>query len=126
VAYAALFPEYGGSENIRVISVMGRFLEHSRAYYFKNGGHAELFLGSADMMQRNLDHRVETLFPVLDEVVISRVLEDLELLLADNVKAWTMDASGSYSLMENDQPAVNSQVRCLERVAQKKISHILK
>jgi len=59
-------------------------------------------------------------------VVISRVLEDLELLLADNVKAWTMDASGSYSLMENDQPAVNSQVRCLERVAQKKISHILK
>jgi len=101
-------------------------LEHSRAYYFNNGGKAELFLGSADMMQRNLDHRVETIFPVFDETIIDRVLEDLELLLADNVKAWTMDASGMYSLMQNDQPPCNSQVRFLERAVQKKISHILK
>ncbi|WP_011890136.1 polyphosphate kinase 1 [Chlorobium phaeovibrioides] len=116
----------GVSDTIRVISVIGRFLEHSRAYYFNNGGKAELFLGSADMMQRNLDHRVETIFPVFDETIIDRVLEDLELLLADNVKAWTMDASGMYSLMQNDQPPCNSQVRFLERAVQKKISHILK
>ncbi len=99
----------GISDNIRVISIIGRFLEHSRAYYFNNGGKEELYLGSADIMQRNLDDRIETLFPVLDKTLVQRVKGDLQLLLTDNVKAWEMNPDGSYTKINNDEPKVNSQ-----------------
>ena len=112
----------GISDNIRVISVIGRFLEHSRAYYFHNGGRTELYLGSADIMPRNLDHRVETLFPVFDKECIRAVKADLDLLLSDNVKAWKMDADGTYSMIDNDAPKINSQVLFLTRSTLKKIS----
>ncbi|NHQ60879.1 polyphosphate kinase 1 [Chlorobium sp. BLA1] len=112
----------GVSEHIRVISITGRFLEHSRAYYFQNGGRAELFLGSADLMPRNLDHRVETLFPVFDKACIRSVKSDLDLILSDNVKAWQMQADGTYSLVDNDAPEINSQSLFLSRSTIKKTS----
>jgi polyphosphate kinase len=112
----------GISENIRVISVIGRFLEHSRAYYFNNGGKEELYLGSADMMPRNLDDRVETLFPVFDKALIRVVKTDLDLIMNDNVKAWEMNVDAIYSKISNDGPQVNSQALFLDRSAKKKIS----
>ena len=99
----------GVSDNIRVISIIGRFLEHSRAYYFHNGGKEELYLGSADIMPRNLDDRIETLFPVLDKTLTQRVKGDLQRMLTDNVKAWEMTSEGLYSKINNDEPKVNSQ-----------------
>ena len=99
----------GISDNIRVISIIGRFLEHSRAYYFHNGGKEELYLGSADIMPRNLDDRIETLFPVFDKTLIQRVKGDLQLMLTDNVKAWEMAPDGLYAKINNDEPKVNSQ-----------------
>jgi polyphosphate kinase len=112
----------GVSDNIRVTSVIGRFLEHSRAYYFNNGGNAELYLGSADIMPRNLDDRVETLFPVFDHDCICAVKSDLDLLLSDNVKAWHMNADGTYSMISNDEPTINSQALFLTRSSLKKPS----
>jgi polyphosphate kinase len=87
----------GVSENITVTSIVGRFLEHSRIYYFRNGGQEEVLLGSSDMMPRNLDKRVELLFPVLD-AKIRRALVDkiLAMHLKDNVKTRRLRADGSY------------------------------
>jgi polyphosphate kinase len=87
----------GISENIQVISVVGRFLEHSRIYYFSNGGQEEIYLGSADLMPRNINRRVEVLFPVSDPRLI-RYLHDEVLVtyLNDNIKARLMSPDGSY------------------------------
>jgi polyphosphate kinase len=87
----------GLSENIRVISILGRFLEHSRIYYFYNGGNEQVYLGSADLMPRNINRRVEVLFPVQDMPLI-RYLRDevLQTALNDNVKARIMQPDGSY------------------------------
>src|SRR6266699_2218005 len=87
----------GVSETIRVRSLVGRFLEHSRVYYFRNGGDEEILLGSADMMQRNLDHRVETLFPIEDPVLREAILERLlKSALADTVNARELMSDGRY------------------------------
>jgi polyphosphate kinase len=107
----------GVSENIRVVSVIGRFLEHSRAYCFSNGGKEELYLGSADIMPRNLDDRVETLFPVFDKELINVVKSDLDLILSDNVKAWEMNPEGLFSKIVNDAPKVCSQGAFLKRAS---------
>lgn len=110
----------GISENIRVISVIGRFLEHSRAYYFNNGGHARLFLGSADIMPRNLDKRVETIFPVVDQRLVESVKSDLELILSDNRKAWEMQPDGTYLKKRNGRPATDSQRLFMRRSLRRK------
>src|SRR5262245_11423350 len=87
----------GVSENIRVRSIVGRFLEHSRVYYFFAGGEEELLCSSADWMERNFFRRFEVAFPILDEDLRSRVLaEALELPLSDNQQAWELEADGSY------------------------------
>jgi polyphosphate kinase len=87
----------GVSENIEVISIIGRFLEHSRIYYFHNGGGEEVYLGSADLMPRNLDHRVEILFPLADEKIVARVRDELlKGYLADTANARRMLPDGSY------------------------------
>jgi polyphosphate kinase len=87
----------GISENIRVISIVGRFLEHSRIYYFHNGGDEEIYLGSADLMPRNLDRRVEVLFPVNGRELIEHVKNQiLDIYLEDTVKARQMRGDGSY------------------------------
>ncbi len=85
------------SENIKVVSVVGRFLEHSRIYYFRNGGNDEVYLGSADLMPRNIDRRVEALFPVQDTDMIRRFREEiLATYLSDSVKARRMLPDGTY------------------------------
>jgi polyphosphate kinase len=86
------------SENIRVRSILGRFLEHHRVWYFENGGATEVWLASADWMGRNLFRRVEVAFPVLDPVLRKRVIDEgLKAYLADNREAWTLDAQGRWS-----------------------------
>ena len=92
----------GISENIRVRSVVGRFLEHSRLYWFKNGGDEEMYIGSADLMERNLDRRVETLTPVRDHDLL-RHLRDvvLDAYLRDTARAYRLDVSGSYQPPEH-------------------------
>ena len=112
----------GISDNIRVISIIGRFLEHSRAYYFHNGGKEELYLGSADIMPRNLDDRVETLFPVFNKSLIQVVKSDLDLILSDNVKAWEMNPDGSYEKINSVEPKLNSQALFLARSLSKRNS----
>jgi len=87
----------GVSENIHVRSIVGRFLEHSRIFWFSNGGHDEVFLGSADLMGRNLDRRVEILFPVLDQLLIRHIRTAvLDTCLRDTMKARVMQADGTY------------------------------
>jgi len=87
----------GVSENIRVRSIVGRFLEHSRVYWFGNDGDPELYCASADWLERNLLHRVETCFPILDEKLAARVFRDhLQNYLDDNCNAWELDSEGHY------------------------------
>ena len=88
----------GVSDNIRVHSIVGRFLEHSRIYFFQNGEEEEIYVGSADMMPRNLDRRVEVLFPVRSRRLIGRLKEILDQYLADDVSARHMRSDGSYTL----------------------------
>ncbi len=102
----------GVSETIHVRSIVGRFLEHSRVYYFRNGGDEEILLGSADMMQRNLDHRVETLFPIEDSVLREAILERLlKSELADTVNARELMPDGSYVRVQpaNGEPPFDCQ-----------------
>jgi polyphosphate kinase len=105
------------SENIRVISVVGRFLEHSRIYYFKNGGQEEILLGSADLMPRNINNRVEVLFPVEDVDVIRYLRDDvLAEYMNDNVKSRLMYPDGTYQKIEldGDKEILNIQVKLFE------------
>jgi polyphosphate kinase len=107
----------GLSNNIRVVSIVGRFLEHSRVYYFRNNGAEEIYVGSADLMERNLDRRVETVYPILDPAIRQRIkTEVLELGLADNVKARELRPDGSYVFVtpKPGEPLINSQLRLLE------------
>ena len=94
----ALRPEVRGvSDHIRVRSIVGRFLEHSRIYYFANGGQEEVYVGSADWMPRNLYERVEVIFPLKDELLRERVRQEiLEAYLADNVKSRILQKDGTY------------------------------
>jgi len=108
----------GISENIRVISIVGRFLEHSRIYYFRNNGDDEVYVGSADLMPRNLNRRVEVLFPIEEGRLIRFLREEvLDVYLADNVKAREMRDNGSYFRrpLEKGQARLNSQEVLLER-----------
>lgn len=109
----------GVSHNIRVRSIIGRFLEHSRIYYFANGGDEKLFLSSADWMERNLDKRVETCFPVEGKKLISRVKKELESYLADNTHAWVLQADGSYLRQQptGNQNPRNAQLALLEKLS---------
>ncbi len=86
----------GISENIKVISIVGRFLEHDRVIYFKNDGKAEVFISSADWMERNLYHRVEIATPIENKILQERIINELEYYLLDNSQAWEMNADGEY------------------------------
>jgi polyphosphate kinase len=88
----------GVSDRIRVISVVGRYLEHSRAFCFENGGSPEVFIGSADWMPRNLDRRIEAVAPLEDSAHRQTVLQVLEMMWKDNQQAWELKADGSYVL----------------------------
>jgi polyphosphate kinase len=106
----------GVSENIRVRSIVGRFLEHPRVWCFGEGGEAEVFCSSADWMERNFFRRVEIAFPILDARLRSALREDLQVYLADNVDAWLLLTDGSYvrATAEDDLP-VSAQALLLER-----------
>ena len=86
----------GISDNIQVVSIVGRFLEHARAYWFRNNDDPFLLIGSADLMPRNLDGRIEVLVPVLDPAIRSRIKATLDLQLADNVQSWKLQSDGTY------------------------------
>lgn len=106
-----LRPELAGiSENIRVLSIVGRFLEHSRVYYFFNNGNEEIYLSSADMMRRNLDRRVEILFPILDATHRKQIKKDLDLMLKDNLKARALNPDGTYRPVAVTDTPINSQL----------------
>lgn len=89
----------GLSENIEVTSIVGRYLEHSRVFYFRNGGDEEVHLSSADWMPRNLDRRVEIMFPVQDEQHRDRLIDILRVVFSDNERAWRLGQDGAYALM---------------------------
>lgn len=96
----------GISENIRVVSVVGRFLEHSRVLFFRNGGHEQIYIGSADMMPRNLDRRVEVLVPIEDPGLAAFIREELlATTLADRAKSRIMQPDGSYVRYQNEDPS---------------------
>ncbi len=102
----------GVSDNIRVISVVGRFLEHSRVYYFHNGGNEQIYLGSADLMPRNINRRVEVLFPVQDQRIIRYLRDDLlETYMRANVKVRVLHADGTYERLKKKEgdPHINPQ-----------------
>lgn len=107
----------GVSENITVISIVGRFLEHSRIYWFYRNGASRLYLSSADMMTRNMVKRVEILFPVLSPSIKRRVMDILTLELNDTAKARMQDAQGIYHYKESEHSEINSQQLLLERAS---------
>lgn len=108
----------GVSENIRVISIIGRFLEHSRMFYFFNGGDEEVYIGSADWMQRNLTRRVEAIVQVEDPTIAKELQEILGVMLADNRQAWDLQPSGHYSQRRPPAncPEVSSQQILMDMV----------
>ena len=115
----------GVSENIKVISIVGRYLEHSRIYYFHNGGKEEIYMGSADLMTRNYDHRVDVMFPLENQGQINYVRRGmLEIYLSDNTRARLMNPDGSYARLKppSDSKAVDVQLWLSSRSDGKKVS----
>jgi polyphosphate kinase len=108
----------GVSHNIQVRSIIGRFLEHTRVYYFLNGGDELIYLSSADWMERNLDKRVETCFPVEGKKLITRVKKELESYLTDNTQAWVLQSDGRYLRQQptGNQNPRNAQAALLEKL----------
>lgn len=112
------YPEI--SENIRVISVIGRLLEHSRVFYFGNGGSPQVFIGSADWMPRNLDRRVEAIVPVEEPRLRDELIAFLELVLADNRQSWELQTNGAYTRRQPaaGEPEVSCQQTFIDRAMQ--------
>jgi polyphosphate kinase len=109
----------GVSENIRVRSIIGRFLEHTRCYYFHNDGAEDLYCASADWMDRNMFRRIELMFPLLDARLKRRVIADLDVYLADNTQAWELQPSGEYlPLNTSGDDAINAQSTLLRQLAE--------
>ena len=102
------------SENIRVISIIGQFLEHSRIFWFKNGGTPEIFIGSADLMRRNLDRRVEAMTPIEDPKLRARLEQILNIYLKDNRGAWEMQSDGSFVQLRPEKETICSQTQLIE------------
>jgi polyphosphate kinase len=109
----ALRPGVAGlSENITVLSIIGRFLEHTRIFYFRNDLAHDLYLSSADWMDRNFFRRIEVCFPILDEKLKKRVLDEgLKIYLKDNVQAWEMDCNGFW---HRKAPSARSTITCAQ------------
>jgi polyphosphate kinase len=108
----------GVSENIRVRSIVGRFLEHTRVLHFHNDGEPEVFLSSADWMERNFFRRIEVAFPILDKPLRKRVIADLQFYLDDNVQTWELQSDGSYRrLVAGDAPAFSAQQALLNEMS---------
>ena len=104
----------GQSESVRVVSIIGRFLEHSRVFWFGNGGQAEVFIGSADWMGRNLDRRVEAVTPIDDPVLRSQLENLLQTYLQDNRGAWDMGSDGQFTQRQPQDDERNSQLQLMD------------
>ena len=106
----------GMSENIRVISIVGRYLEHSRIFYFHNNGEAEIFIGSADWMPRNLDRRVEAVTPVEEPTILQKLKDIVNLMLRDNCQCWELQPDGQYIRRSPDaeEAECNAQATLVE------------
>ena len=122
----------GLSDNISVVSIVGRFLEHSRIFYFRNGGEEEFYIGSADLMTRNLEHRVEVLTPVELDVHKEELRTILNACLQDPISAWDMQSDGSYmrrsgrvenGICAQDKLTALAQERSKSARAHKKVSY---
>jgi len=112
------------SENITVYSIVGRYLEHSRIYYFENAGNPKIFLSSADWMPRNLDRRVETMFPIEDERLKEEIRDILDLMVADNVKARIQKENGDYVIKKHQGvQSVESQEALAQYYREKNQKH---
>ncbi len=108
----------GVSENIRVISIIGRFLEHSRIYFYQNGGNEEVYIGSADWMPRNLDRRVEAIVPIESSEIVQDLQEILGIMLSDNRQSWELQSDGSYvQRRPRDNASENSSHKILMDMA---------
>ena len=109
----------GVSHNIQVRSIIGRFLEHTRVFYFLNGGEEKIYLSSADWMERNLDKRVETCFPVEGKKLITRVKKELDAYLTDNTHAWVLQPDGRYLRLSptGNQNSRSAQASLLEKLS---------
>jgi len=103
------------SENIKVISIIGHFLEHSRIFWFYNNGDNEVFIGSADWMRRNLDRRIEAVTPIEDYELKSKIFTLLQTYIKDNYFSWIMKDDGSYSKYELDSSHNRSQIDLIEK-----------
>ena len=110
----------GVSDNIEVRSIIGRFLEHSRIYWFENGGEPEVYAASADFMKRNMFRRVESCFPIEHKKLSERIRGDLELYLSDNTQAWLLEPDGTYRrpAPAADLPKTRSQAVLLEQLTE--------
>ena len=110
----------GISENIEVRSIIGRFLEHSRVYWFENGGESEVYAASADFMKRNMFRRVESCFPISNKKLIERIRADLDLYLKDNSQAWVLQTDGIYRRLQRqaDEPMIRAQAALLAQLAE--------
>ncbi|NTV75591.1 MAG: hypothetical protein HGA66_15485 [Holophaga sp.] len=106
----------GLSDNIRAVSIIDRFLEHARVYHFHNNGDSETLLASGDLMQRNLDNRVEVAFPLVDPLVAAQVVEMLELQIHDTIKGRVLAQDGSVARrgLDPSWPPLRSQYRSYE------------
>ncbi len=111
----------GVSERIRVRSIVGRFLEHTRVYYFRNGGEEEVYCSSADWMERNMFRRVEVCFPIEAPKLRQRVIRELEYYLRDNTQAWRLDSEGRYHRLEpaEGEEPFSAQQALLEELAER-------
>ena len=111
----SLYPGLEGiSDNIKVVSIIGRFLEHSRIFWFNNGGEAEVFIGSADLMPRNLDRRVEAVVPIEEPELRAQLERLLERYLSDNRGAWDMQPDGSFIQRNPEGEERNSQLQLID------------
>lgn len=108
----------GISENIEVVSIIGRFLEHSRIYYFHNNGDEKIYLSSADAMTRNMIKRVEILFPIESKSIAKRLLDYLQLQLSDNQKGRYQDQYGNYHYINNSASPLNSQAYLMKEATE--------
>lgn len=111
----------GKTDNIRIRSIVGRFLEHSRIYIFGTGESQKMYISSADMMTRNLDWRVEVACPIYDRDIKKAINEIIETSLYDNVKARNLDSLGNYNKIENNKIPINSQDLFIKQVLEKRV-----
>jgi polyphosphate kinase len=109
------------SENITVRSIIGRFLEHTRCYYFHNDGDVEVYCASADWMDRNFFRRIEVMFPIVDPDIKQRLIADLDTYLGDNKQSWTLNHNGEYQRIRQDAdaPAHSAQATLLRQLTER-------